>query len=172
MTRMPARVRRDAGFGLVELLIALLVLNVGLLSIMAAFTNGIINTRHASRAATASALAESQIELYRALTYPAIALDPSSIPSSAPYTSDAAYNASQVTATCSGQVSDNPQCNASQAVTGPDAGAYQVDTYIVWFTPTNGRQLKQVTVVVRDARNLLGPELVRRSTLFDESTGT
>jgi Tfp pilus assembly protein PilV len=170
--RIRARLGSDGGFGLVELLIAMLILNVGLLSLMAAFANGIGTTTRAGRVATASTLAHTQLELYRALTYPAIALDPSSIPSSAPYTSDSAYSATQVTATCSGQVADNPQCNASRTVTGPDHGTYRVDTYIVWSTPPNGRQLKEVTVVVRDTAHLSGPVLVRRSSLFDQSTGT
>jgi Tfp pilus assembly protein PilV len=170
--RVLARLRSDGGFGLVELMIAMLILNVGLLSLMAAFANGIVTTRHGGRVATASTVADTQLELYRALTYSAIALDPSTIPASAPYTSDSAYSASQVTATCTGQVSSNPQCNASRTVTGPDHGTYQVDTYIVFLTPPNGRPVKEVTVVVRDTQSLSGPALARRSSLFDEATGT
>ena len=170
--RLLSRLRSDGGFGLVELMIAMVVMNIGLLSLLAAFANGVVTTRRAGRSATASTLADSQIELYRALTYSVIALDASSIPSTAPYTADKAYNASQVTATCSGQVSSNPQCNASRSVTGPDHGTYKVYTYIVWLTPTNGRQVKQVTVAVYDAAHTSGPALARRASVFDESTGT
>ncbi len=172
MKRLLARLRTDGGFGLVELMIAMVMLNIGLLALMAAFVNGVITSRRSGRVATASTLADSQLELYRALTYSAIAIDPSSIPSSAPYTTDAAYSASLVTGTCSGQVSANPQCNASRTLTGPDHGTYEVDTYIVGLTPQNGRQTKQVTVVVRDTKRLNGPALIRRSSLFDASTGT
>ena len=111
------------------------------------------------------------MELYRALTYSAIALDPSSVPVSGSYVSDSAYSGSQVTATCSGEVSSNPQCNATRTVTGLDHGTYEIDTYIVLYTPTNGRPLKKVTVVVRDTTRLT-PALVRRQSFFDESTGS
>jgi Tfp pilus assembly protein PilE len=172
VTRLIARLRSEGGFGLVELMSAMVVLNIGLAALLAAFTNGILTAKRSGRVATASTLADTQIELYRALTYSAIALDPSSVPTSGPYISDSAYSASQVTGTCAGAVSSNPQCNASRTMTGPDHGTYEIDTYIGWFTPTNGRPAKQVTVVVRDTNNLSGPALVRRSTVFDESTGT
>jgi hypothetical protein len=35
--------------------------------------------------------------------------------------------------------------------TSPDAYGYRIDSYILFKTQTNGRQLKQITVVVRDA---------------------
>lgn len=113
------------------------------------------------------------LELYRALTYTAIALDPTSVPAVAPYTTDRAYSASQVTATCvSGSYASYPQCNASRTVTGPDHGTYRIDTYIVSRTPTGGRAVKLVTVVVRDTKALTTPALARQSTSFDQSTGT
>lgn len=171
MGRLLARLRGNDGFGLVELLIAMVVMNIGLLALMAAFLNGIVTTKRSSRVATASTIADTQMELYRALTYSAIALDPSSIPASPPYTSDPAFSASQVTATCAGPVSSSPQCNASRTLTGPDHGSYEVDTYVVWFTPENGRAVRQVTIAVRDTSALSGPALARRSSLFDESTG-
>ena len=172
MKRLRQRLHSEGGFGLVELLIAMVMLNISLLALMAAFANGLVTTRRAGRSATASTLADTQLELYRALTYSAIALDPSSIPGAAPYTTDKAYNPSQVTATCSGPVSSNPQCNASRSLTGPDHGTYIVETYIVWLTPVNGRPVKQVTVAVYDSKSVTGPALARRSSLFDASTGT
>jgi type II secretory pathway pseudopilin PulG len=165
-------VRGEGGFGLVELLVALIVLNVGLIALLGAFVSGTTAVRRASRLSTASTLADSQIELYRALTYGVIALDPTSIPGTSPYTTDTAYSASQVTATCSGSVSTHPECNASRTVTGPDHGSYRVDTYIVYRTPTSGRQVKLVTIVVRDAKNLSDKELARVSSSFDLSTGS
>jgi Tfp pilus assembly protein PilV len=170
--RLLRRLRTNDGFGLVELLVALLVLNIGLLALLAAFVNGSTAIRRAGRIATASTLLDTQMELYRALTYGAIALDPSSIPATSPYTTDSAYNASQVTATCSGAVSSNPQCNASQTVTGPDRVSYRIDTYIVYSTPSSGRQLKHVTVVARDPSNVSSRPLARLSTSFDQATGS
>jgi type II secretory pathway pseudopilin PulG len=173
LSRLRARLQGDDGFGLVELLVALMMLNIGLIAIMGAMISGTTAVRRASRLATASTLADQQMELYRGLTYAAIALDPTSIPATSPYTTDASYSASQVTATCSsGAYTSYPQCNASRTVTGPDHGAYRVDTYIVSSTPTNGRALKLVTVVIRDAKNLTGLALSRQSSSFDQSTGS
>src|SRR5215216_2781921 len=90
-------VRRDGGFGLVELLIAMAMLNIGLLAVVAAFSSGIVSINRAGKITTASVLADGQMELYRALRYDAIKLDPNTIPGTVPYTSDIAYSASQVT---------------------------------------------------------------------------
>jgi Tfp pilus assembly protein PilE len=173
VARLVRFARRREGFGLVELLIAMVMLNLGLLALLAAFISGSTTVRRASRIATASTLADTQLELYRSLVYGSIALDPSSVPASAPYTTDVAYNASQVTATCAaGSYTSYPQCNASRSVTGPDHGTYRVDTFIVYRTPTSGRPVKLVTVVVRDSTKLTGPALARHSSSFDQSTGS
>ena len=44
--------------------------------------------------------------------------------------------------------------NSSSTPPSPDRYPYRVDTYILYKTPTGGRQLKQITVVVRDGNNL------------------
>src|ERR1051325_1987118 len=94
------RLRRlcERGFGLVELLIAMVMLNVGILAIVAAFNSGTFALKRASRISTSTALADKQMELYRALPYASISLDPTTIPSTAPYTTDSAYSTTQVTA--------------------------------------------------------------------------
>jgi len=171
------RLRSEGGFGLIELLMAMVMLNVGILAIVASYNAGIFSLKRASRLSTASTLADGQMELYRALTWPAIALDPTTIPSTTPYTSDAAYNATEVTGTCGGAVAQHNECNASRTVTGPDHKPYQIDTYIVLSTasttpptPANGRALRIVTVVVRDGKNLSGRPLARLAATFDSST--
>jgi Tfp pilus assembly protein PilE len=168
---MLRRLRGEGGFGLVELLIAMALMNVAFLALFATFTSGTIVIRHAARISTASALADAQMELYRGLTYSTIALDSSTIPSSSPYTTDSAYSASQVTATCSGTVSAHNECNASRSLTGPDGHPYRVDTYITTLTPTSGRAGKLVTVVVRDGSTLTSV-LARVASDFDASTGS
>jgi hypothetical protein len=149
------------------------MLNVGILAIVASYNAGIFSLKRASRLSTASTLADGQMELYRALTWPAIALDPSTIPATAPYTTDAAYSVTQVTGTCAG----GNECNASRVVTGPDRKPYRIDTYIVLSTastipptPANGRPLRIVTVVVRDGTNLSARPLARLAATFDSST--
>ncbi len=173
---MRARLRSERGFGLIELLIAMVMLNVGILAIAASFNAGIVSLNRSSKISTALTLADSQMELYRALTWSAIALDPATIPSTTPYTTDTAYSSTQVTASPCASSQANA-CNASRVVTGPDRKSYRVDSYIVLSTstttpptPANGRALRIVTVVVRDGKNLNGRPLARLSSTFDSST--
>jgi len=159
--------RRNGGFGLIELLLAMTMLNIGLLAVVAAFSSGIVSLNRASRVTTASVLGDGQMELYRALTYTSIRLEPSSVPATAPYTSDTAYSGSQVTSTCPGPPDE---CNASRLATGADGKTYRIDTYIVSTTPAGGRPVKKVTVVVRDPNNL-SVSFARQVSTFDQSTG-
>ncbi len=146
---------------------AMTMLNIGLLAVVAAFSSGIVSLNRASRVTTAAVLADGQMELYRSLTYASIRLEPTSIPGTAPYTTDPAYSGSQVTATCAGPP---PECNASRQATGADNKTYRIDTYIVLVTPTGGRPVKKVTVVVRDS-NSLSLTYARQVSTFDQSTG-
>ena len=87
------------------------------------------------------------------------------------YMADSAYSASQVTATdCSPNTTPpTTATTASQTVTGPDSESYRIDTYIVSVTPTGGRALKQVTVVVRGiTAGTVGGVLARASSSFDQ----
>jgi type II secretory pathway pseudopilin PulG len=172
------RLRSERGFGLIELLMAMVMLNIGILAIVAAFNSSIFALNRASRASTASALADSQMELYRAIKYDSIALDSTALGSvDNTYKCDSALGAScpnstsgEVTATCLSSPLPN-ECNPSRSVTGADRKSYRIDTYIVMTTPTNGRPLKSVTVVVRDGSNLSARPYARATTTFDASTG-
>ena len=46
---MRARVRDESGFGLIELLMAITILNVGVLAVVAAFNSGIFAIKRASQ---------------------------------------------------------------------------------------------------------------------------
>jgi Tfp pilus assembly protein PilV len=167
-----ARLREEGGFGLIELLLAMLILNVGLLAVVAAFNSGIIAVQRASRVTTASVLADQQMERYREITYASIRLDATSATtadSDPTYQGDSArtYPTAQVTGTCSGVPNE---CNPSRTVTGADKRLYRVDTYILQQTPAGGRPVKLVTVVVRDAQTL-ARTYVRQASTFDQSTG-
>jgi type II secretory pathway pseudopilin PulG len=173
------RLRQEAGFGLIELLMAMTILNVGILAVVAGFNSGIVALRRSGAISTGTVLADKQMELYRALTYGSIALDSSSIPATTPYTSDPAWASTQVTTTCATPIP--PECNASQVTTGPDHHTYRVDTFIVndnpatTYTPPSGsahaatRTLRKVTVVVRDGTNT-NKVLARETSTFDCST--
>jgi Tfp pilus assembly protein PilV len=163
--------RTEEGFGLMELLISIVMLNVGILALIAAFNSGTLAIQRASQTATAATLAEKQMELYRAQQYANVALEASLVVTAsgnATYAGDTAYNVAQVTKVCAGPPYAD-QCQAMRTVTGPDGVSYRVDTYMVNFTPTNGRAVKQVTIVVRNAGTL--KKLSRLSTTFDQATG-
>lgn len=187
--RLWRRLRSDEAFGLVELLIALLILNTAVLALVAAFISSSTTLRRAGRTATAATLADSQLELYRALTFTAIALDSTSVGTTdTTYRNDTALpsqsttNLVTTTSGCSGLPN---QCNPSRTVTGPDNETYRIDTYVVCVNNTthvvqtpsscdstapNGT-IKLVTVVVRDASALSNAPWARQSSSFDRSTG-
>jgi type II secretory pathway pseudopilin PulG len=171
------RAREEKGFGLIELLMAMTMLNIGILAIVAAFNSGIVTLNRASKVSTAAALADAQMELYRGLQYASIALDTTALGTvDNTYKCDSALGAScpnptsgEVTATCATPLPN--ECVPSRSTTGADRKSYRVDTYITTQTPPNGRPVKLVTIVVRDARNLSGRPFAREASTFDQSTG-
>lgn len=92
MTPAQTHTNSEDGFGLVELLIAMVILQVALLALVGAFGAGSVALGRASKANTAQALANQQLELYRSMTYDPIGLDTSttSAPASGMYVADTA----------------------------------------------------------------------------------
>lgn len=144
---MRPQVRDEQGFALIEMLIAIVVINIALLAILISLTSGVTTLRRSAQTSTASAVADKQLEGYRALAYASIFLDTTSLAATdSTYQADAAYSASQVNQGCGTLTA---ACTPMQTVTGPDGRSYRVDTYIVSVTPTGGTAVKQITVVVR-----------------------
>lgn len=154
----------QSGFGLVELLISMVVLNVGLLALVASFNSGALALRRAEAVSTATALADARLEYFRSLLYEPIATD---APGSDSLYTGAAPTGTAVTSGCTGTAA---QCSPIEPVTGPDGKSYRLDTYVTLQTPSGGRELKLVRVIVRDG-NDLSKELVRVESTFDQSTG-
>jgi Tfp pilus assembly protein PilV len=168
------KVREEHGFGLIELLMAMVMLNVGILALVASFQGGSMALKRASHTSSASALADSQMELYRALTYTQIVLDAAQLASTDnTYKCDVALGpacpnstSADLTGTCS--TIDANACNPSRLTAGSDGYRYRVDAYIVSTTPPTGRALKAVTVVVRDGYTP-SKTLARETSTFDQS---
>src|SRR6185503_4050897 len=183
------RLRSEQGFGLIELLMAMVMLNIGILAVVAAFNSGIFALNRASRVTTASALSDSQMEAYRALKYAAIALDTTTlsgvdrkpyrvdtyITSSTP-TGGRALKIVTVVVRDGGKLSARPLARVASTFDESTGSShetpYRVDTYLTSSTPTGGRALKIVTVVVRDGSKLSARPLARVASTFDESTGS
>lgn len=167
MTALPRRLdaRREEGFTLVELLIAMIVLTVGILALVAAYTSGYVALNRATRVSSAQVLADSQMERFRALSYTAIQLDTTcgtNCAEDSTYTSDSVYSSTAQVTGCPPSNTD-VSCLPTRTVTGPDNKSYRLDTYITYScvsgtlstspTPTCGSTspspVKLVTVVVR-----------------------
>jgi prepilin-type N-terminal cleavage/methylation domain-containing protein len=156
-------VRREEGFTLIELLMAMVVLSVGVLALVAAYSSGYVALNRATRVSSATLLADSQMERFRAVQYNAIQLNTScgaSCTEDATYTADSAYSsAAQVT----GCTTTDATCLPTQTLTGPDGKSYRLDTYIAYTcvsgtlstSPSltcgsgNPYPVKRVTIVVR-----------------------
>jgi prepilin-type N-terminal cleavage/methylation domain-containing protein len=168
------RLRGEKGFGLLELLMAMVMLSVGILALVAAFNSGTIALQRAGRNATAAALADAQMERYRALTYGAIQLDANAVNATdSTYRNDSVLGgsiANDVTTStgCSGVPAE---CNPSRTLVGADRHNYRLDTYVTYTTPPSGRQEKLVTVVVRATTSPYATYAREQST-FDLSTGS
>jgi type II secretory pathway pseudopilin PulG len=167
---------------MLELLMAMVMLNVGILAIVAAFSSGNAALVRASRISTASALANKQMEAYRGLKYENILFTTtewSGAVADSTYTGDTVYTqnmqspappkalVSTVTS-CPANV-PSEACDPSFTTTGPDRKSYRLDTYLYFDTPTNGNQLKVVTVVVRNGADTTRT-FARMSSTFDSST--
>jgi len=173
--------RSEEGFGLIELLVSMTMLNIGVLAIIAAFNSGAVALKSAGEISTASVVGDKQMELYRALKYTEIALDSTAITtanSDTTYQCDVAnkINPAGICGGANQQVQQSkscavltPQCNPRQTVPGPDQRSYRIDTYVVSQTPATGRPVKLVTIVVR--RGVDSKMLARVSSSFDQSSG-
>jgi Tfp pilus assembly protein PilV len=177
------RLRSEQGFGLIELLIAMVMLNIGILAIVAAFNSGIVTLNRASRTSTGAALADKTLESYRALPYGCIYENTPGVDST--YTGDSAYDATYGITAGTSCGTAPPVASGNQA--GADRKNYRVDTFVTWAcsvgTPSggatnpvcagagSGRPVKKVTVVVRDAAALTARPFVRVASTFDASTG-
>jgi prepilin-type N-terminal cleavage/methylation domain-containing protein len=160
------RLRREDGFTLVELLIAMIVLSIAILALIAAYTSGYMALNRATRVSSARLVADAQMERIRAVQYSALQLDTTcgaSCTEDATYTGDTtAYSsAAQVT----GCTTTDSTCLPTQTKTGPDGKSYRLDTYIAYTcvsgtlstSPSltcgagNPYPVKRVTVVVRSS---------------------
>ena len=168
---------------MLELLMAMVMLNVGILAVVAAFSSGNAALYRASRTSTAGALANKQMEAYRGLKYDNIVFVTSewtSAIANSTYTGDTVYQTNMnnpvaphalvaTVSTCPANVPASA-CDPSYTTTGADHRSYRVDTYLYYDTPTSGQQLRAVTVVIRNPDDLTRV-FARVSSTFDSSTG-
>ena len=173
---MIARLRREDGFGLIELITALVIMNIAIFALFAMFQAGVLSIARAGRTSTAAVLAEKQLELYRGLLYQDIGLSDVLVVAAV---TDSVHTSD--TAEWNGGVQEivlPPTCTPAvdrcmpvrTSVTGPDNHVYRIDTYMRSVTPSSGRPVKQVTVAVRKQESN-ATILAELTATFDLSTG-
>jgi type II secretory pathway pseudopilin PulG len=148
---------------LVELLIAMIVLTIGILALVAAYSSGYVALNRATRVSSATLVADSQMERFRALQFSAIQLNTScgaSCTEDATFTGDTAYSS---TAQVTGCTTTDATCLPTQTKTGPDGKSYRLDTYVEYSCVSgtfasatscgagNPYPVKRVTLVVRSS---------------------
>lgn len=167
------KLRQDErGIGLVEVLIAIMIINVAILAMFAMFQAGALSILRASHTSNAAVLADKQMELYRAMLHTDIRLNDSLVSSAdGTHTSASEWGSAAQQVTSSACTNTLPECMPTQAsVTGADDRTYRIDTYIQAVTPSSGRAGKQVTVYVRLASDLT-KVLAKLTANFDQATG-
>ncbi len=182
MRKSITRTREQGGFGMIELLIAMSVLAIGVLAVFSMFASGMVAIKRASTVTTAAALADTEMERFRAAKYSGIGLadaDGNLVVDGADstYTSDSAYRAvsNPPNALNSAVVLAATSYVPTRNVAGADGKSYRVDTFITWqevksASGTAGRKVKLVTIVVRDTGSS-ARVWARVASSFDESTG-
>jgi Tfp pilus assembly protein PilV len=195
------RVREENGFGMVELLVAIVMLNIGILALMGSFASSTLSLRGSGYTSNATVLADKAIEVYRDLYSSAIYLTQASITAApaayATYgsatnritdsTNGSTYaDISASKSSCLPKLSDGSLAitwmdptNATQTVTGPDGKSYTMYVYVNAVQPTGagGTTLttgytKQVTVAVFSPVGT-HPLLAKETSIFEpNATGT
>ena len=183
------RLRRQAadhdGFGMIELVIAMGILAIAVAALLTTFAESAVSLRRAGQKGTATTLADTQMEWYRRLSFAAVRIDGTLIPSTGSYvdansedstipaSTNQALAGANGDASCPSGGAEPAACLPVQSVTGPDGHPYRIDTYVNYVnndatlsvrTPTSGLTLKRVTVVVRDGTT--GTILARESSAF------
>jgi prepilin-type N-terminal cleavage/methylation domain-containing protein len=195
--RLRTRLAAEDGFGLIELMAALVVLTIALLALAAGYDEAFLSLHEASQKTVAAELADRQMELYRALPYTSIGLDATTTAAvgtvgdpayDALYADDALLAGDFVTDQETGVTSQLPSgtvndvtisgcgsaanCLPIQTVTGTDNRSYRIETFVRDRTdPANNTGIRWtervVTVIVQDAGTAGDPELLRLTSAFD-----
>lgn len=170
---------------MIELLAAMMVMAVGILALFAMFQSSSVQLRRAATVTTAAAIADSEMERFRAVRYDTIGLAQADMDAAdSIYTdeSDGAYRPISDPVNLVDSTVVMPKCPATPCTTsvptkdvvGADGRTYRVDTYVTWKAITNeagvaGRNVKLVTLLVRYGSD--DRVYARISSSFDELSG-
>ncbi len=127
---------------MIELVAAMTIMSIGILAVFAMFQSGMVQIKRASTVSTAAALADSEMEGYRAIKYEGIGLaDSEVLAADATYKGDRAYRddagttlAAAITSTSATSIS------VSSAAAFPATGQFriQIDSELMFVTAGAG----------------------------------
>lgn len=169
---------------LVELLVASVLLSVGVLAAMAVYDSSFISLHKAAQKTAAATLAQNQLELYSALVFNNVGLDPTSLSAAKANSTYAADEASLIPAggadVALSSACSQTQCLPIQTLTGDDHKSYTVETFIrdvsgvsyVDTTTGANRSERFVTVIVRDPSTTGLPIVAEQSSAYDAGPST
>jgi len=120
--------RDESGFGLIELLISIVVLQIALLALVGAFGAGAVALGRAAKINTAAVLADQQMELYRSMPYDAIGLDTAGAPTTGTYIGDTTVCPASQNPVCGNSGPVNNTNNSTWSCTAA-SGSSSVSTY-------------------------------------------
>ena len=173
------RLRDDeGGFGIVELVVAVVVITVALLALMAAYDQAFFSLHNSARRTAAASLANQQLELYDALPYASVGLSSSLL--STAKSSDTYYSTDEAALSPTGTDVTNSTCDTSSpqclpvqsSVKGSDNLNYRVETFVRDVTqtlqPSGSTTERTVTVIVRDPNTANTPIVYEATTSFDQ----
>ena len=161
--------RREHGFGMIELLASMTVMLIGIFAVFAVFQAGIVQIRRASTITTAAAVADSEMEKFRAVRYDSIGLADSDIAAAdATYRSDSAYKAdtSPTTTLASAMTTSQLTISVASASGFPSAAPFlvKIDSELILVSGGGGT----TTWTVRE--NVTGQPSVGRGYLGTTAT--
>ena len=154
-----ARARAQHGFGMIELLAAMTIMLVGILSVFAVFNAGIVQLRRASKVTTAAAIADSEIEKFRAIRFDSIGLANAAVDAGdATYKGDSAYVAdTSPTTTLSGAMTSSQLTLTVASASGfPTTSPYIVKIDSEYLLVSEGTGTTSWTVRDVSERGYLG----------------
>src|SRR6266404_8523663 len=158
---MRAGLQEESGFGIIEFVVAVVVITVALLAIAAGFDAGIISVRAAAKETVAAKLADAQVERYASLAYTSIGLDATTLTNtqtSGNGSYDSVYVSDETALNAAASGTDvsisgcgtTPQCLPVQTVTGTDSKSYKLETFIRDVISFGAWTERIVTVIVRN----------------------
>ena len=183
-----ALARRQEGFGLIELLTAMVILAIAVAALLTAFTSSTRSLGRAGERGTATTLVERQLELYRKLAWKEIRIKASQL-SPDPYPTVSATDSWFPPSNPSLQVTDksdgmldcpltppatsdpekwepDPCAPVQNNVPGPDHHLYRIDTYIQYESGSTTIKRVWVAVYRVNGDDIPGSRLARASSSY------